>query len=188
MCVTLLADTSFLGRHPPAQTPTWADIPQTDTPWLDTPLGRHPLPRDSYCSRRYASYWNAFLFGKIFCRYCMKIKEIELRGGMCLTLPSDPPIVYIVSKSKWSLLDGNFKFLFSALKYGKEVCFCSLVLKAIKMSMGYLRTMYPDRDPSETSVLYSCRLHQRTHWSQWSLASWWITEVKLFGSLRLYNC
>ena len=26
-------------------------------------LGRHPLPRtDSYCSGRYASYWNAFLF------------------------------------------------------------------------------------------------------------------------------
>ena len=35
-----------LGRHPPA----------------DTPPGRHPPPADGYCSRRYASYWNAFLF------------------------------------------------------------------------------------------------------------------------------
>ena len=28
-----------------------------------SPMGRHPPPRaDSYCSGRYASYWNAFLF------------------------------------------------------------------------------------------------------------------------------
>ena len=51
-----------LGRHPPRQAPSQADIPpQTDTPQADTPLGRPP-PADSRCSRRYASYWNAFLF------------------------------------------------------------------------------------------------------------------------------
>ena len=55
---------TFLGRHPPRQTPH----PQADTPlgkpslWqTPPPLGRHP-PVDGHCSRRYASYWNAFLF------------------------------------------------------------------------------------------------------------------------------
>ena len=33
--------------------------PQANTPWADT-------PQDSYCSRRYTSYWNAFLFVLIF--------------------------------------------------------------------------------------------------------------------------
>ena len=37
------------GRHPPGQTPA------------HNPLGRHP-PADGYCSGRYASYWNTFLF------------------------------------------------------------------------------------------------------------------------------
>ena len=65
------------GRHPHLwqapisgrQTPPGRQIPpwEADTPWADTPLGgRHPLgrqtPADSYCSGRYASYWNAFLF------------------------------------------------------------------------------------------------------------------------------
>ena len=35
------------------QTPLYRE----DTPWTDTPLDTPPLP-----SRRYASYWNAFLF------------------------------------------------------------------------------------------------------------------------------
>ena len=40
-----------LGRHPTSvDTPSLADIPQADAP----PVG--------YCSGRYASYWNAFLF------------------------------------------------------------------------------------------------------------------------------
>ena len=52
------ADTSHPpGRHlpPPGQTPP--------TPLGRHPLGRHPNPpSDGHCSRRYASYWNAFLF------------------------------------------------------------------------------------------------------------------------------
>ena len=40
---------SPLGRHPPQADPTW----QTPTP---------PPPADGYCSKRYASYWNTFLF------------------------------------------------------------------------------------------------------------------------------
>ena len=54
--IILFTDTP-LGRHSPVQIP----------PWADTRLGRHPPgrhlpPADGYCSRRYASYWNAFLF------------------------------------------------------------------------------------------------------------------------------
>ena len=65
------------GRQtPPGQTPAGKIHPRQThplgrhTPWADTPpLGRHtsseqtpPPPRDSYCSGRYTSYWNAFLF------------------------------------------------------------------------------------------------------------------------------
>ena len=53
---TPLGRTLPLGRHPPGQTTPWAD-----TPGQTLPLGRHP-PADGYCSGRYASYWNAFLF------------------------------------------------------------------------------------------------------------------------------
>ena len=38
-------------------------------------------PRGGHCCGRYAFYWNAFLFGKIFAEYCIKMKVIELRGG-----------------------------------------------------------------------------------------------------------
>ena len=42
---------TLLGRHPPsADTPSWADPPPQQTPQVD-----------GYCSRRYSSYWNAFL-------------------------------------------------------------------------------------------------------------------------------
>ena len=40
---------------------------------------RHP--QDGLCSGRYVSYWNAFLFDKIFTKNCMKMKEIGLRRG-----------------------------------------------------------------------------------------------------------
>ena len=56
------------------------------TPWADTPLGRHPLgrqprqanttpppPADGYCSGRYASHWNAFLFKNWFAKLKVKI-------------------------------------------------------------------------------------------------------------------
>ena len=39
-------------------------------PEADTPRDGHPLP-DGHCSGRYASYWNAFLFGMIFAETCM---------------------------------------------------------------------------------------------------------------------
>ena len=43
--------------------------PQADNPsWAGTPPGRDtPAPApDGHCSRRYASYWNAFLFFSVF--------------------------------------------------------------------------------------------------------------------------
>ena len=52
------------GRHPPA-----------DTPGQTTPP---PPPADGYCSRWFASYWNAFLFGMLlgFSRAASLIKTI----------------------------------------------------------------------------------------------------------------
>ena len=56
-------------QTPPGQTPP-GKYPQVDTPQADTPLGRDPpgqtFPKDGYCSRRYASYWNAFLFEIVY--------------------------------------------------------------------------------------------------------------------------
>ena len=54
--------------HPPGQTspradtPSWVDTPPAQTfPWADIPLADTSLA-DGYCSWRYASYWNAFLY------------------------------------------------------------------------------------------------------------------------------
>ena len=60
---TPMADTPIPGRHPhPRQTPP----SQADTPIP----GRHPLEQymlgGRATSRRYASYWNAILFGIVF--------------------------------------------------------------------------------------------------------------------------
>ena len=51
----------MLGYTPQADTPR-AGIPRADTTQADPP----PPPADGYCSGRYASYWNAFLFVAIF--------------------------------------------------------------------------------------------------------------------------
>ena len=54
------------GRHPPADTPWQKDTPPGQTPaprQADSPIWAvTPPPRDGHCSRRYASYWNAYLF------------------------------------------------------------------------------------------------------------------------------
>ena len=44
------------GKHPPGRHP---QDPGRHTPRADT-----PPPADGYCSGRYASYWNAFLFSE----------------------------------------------------------------------------------------------------------------------------
>ena len=54
------ADTSQEQTPLGADTPLGAGIPRADTPLgADTP----PPPRYGHCCRRYASFWNAFLFG-----------------------------------------------------------------------------------------------------------------------------
>ena len=55
---------------PPAQCMLGSTPPPPDTllgrhPRVDTPLGRQPPPSGDHCSRRYASYWNAFLLDSI---------------------------------------------------------------------------------------------------------------------------
>ena len=92
--------------HPPEQTPSWSRHPQEQTPpGADTPRSRHPQEQtppweaDSgiqSMSGRYASYWNAFLFGKIFAKNCMKIKEIGTRVGarvFSVPPPADPSMI-----------------------------------------------------------------------------------------------
>ena len=38
----MLGYIATLGRHPPGRHLSWGDIPQAETTWADTPLGRHP--------------------------------------------------------------------------------------------------------------------------------------------------
>ena len=59
-----LADTA-LGRHTPRADTSHPPGRHLPPPWADTshPPGQTPQPpSDGHCSRRYASYWNAFLF------------------------------------------------------------------------------------------------------------------------------
>ena len=69
----------------------------------------HPTP-DGYCCGRYASYWNAFLFGIIFAENCMKIKNIGLRGPLP---PIPPPISATDDMRVLNTYEGNcMKFRF----------------------------------------------------------------------------
>ena len=74
--------------HPPGprRTPPGPGTPPR--PRRTPPGPRHPPPdqgeppREEHCSirsmsGRYASYWNAFLFGTIFVENCMEMKEIS---------------------------------------------------------------------------------------------------------------
>ena len=108
------ADTPHpLGRHTPEQTPPRSRHPPgADTPWSrHTPQSRHPPGADTpkeqtppweadsgirSMSGRFASYLNAFLFGKIFAKNCMKIKEIGTRVGarvFSVPPPADPSMI-----------------------------------------------------------------------------------------------
>ena len=71
---TTPGQTSPLGRHP-QQTPPIDNPFQAEIPWADTPRQRTPPPPSGHCSRWYASYWNAFLFGTdFFAKNCMEMK------------------------------------------------------------------------------------------------------------------
>ena len=84
-------------QTPPVQTPPRADTPQADTPPQCilgyTPpcpvhVGIHTLlpsacwdtcPPAGHCSRRYASYWNAFLFKRAIAIQILKILIINVQ-------------------------------------------------------------------------------------------------------------
>ena len=70
--------------------------------------GKPLPPADGYCCGRYASYWNAFLFGIIFAENCMKIIISGLGGGAFLVPPS-PPLRQ--STFRWVLWKINFLFI-----------------------------------------------------------------------------
>ena len=67
------------GTHPVDTYPFPQNTPKRRTP------GHTPTPVDVVCDRgghwsgRYASYWNAFFFFKVFTTNCMKMKEIGQR-------------------------------------------------------------------------------------------------------------
>ena len=86
----------YLGRYPPGPgTPSRAGTP----PGTRYPPGRYTprrtrypragTPPSSACweiratSGRYASYWNAYLFGKVFADYCIKMKKKRTERGSC---------------------------------------------------------------------------------------------------------
>ena len=86
------ADT-LLSRHPQADTLPWADTSLGQTPLLGRHLlGRHPVgrhaswagtllwadtPWDGYCSGRYASYWNAFLYLMKLGKLCSELQIVK---------------------------------------------------------------------------------------------------------------
>ena len=87
---------------PRADTPPKADPPKTDTPQeqtpptkADPPQEQTPPPRKAdsgiwSMSGRYAPYWNAFLFNKIFDKNCMKMKK-RIGPEGALETPQPPP-------------------------------------------------------------------------------------------------
>ena len=124
MCLPFFSqDGGVAGRHPLDRHPLWADTPWADThlPWAETPPERYPQAetplwtdtpsqRDGKWSGWYASYWNAFLFGKIFAENCTKIKEIG-PGGVP-SLPRTANEYYLIksnlleSRKIWSVTLG----------------------------------------------------------------------------------
>ena len=82
--------TTHPGQTPPRQTPPPGRHPLTrHTPQPDTHLDRHsPAPQDGHCSGRYASYWNAFLFGLFFSWKLFEKKRNSTRGRIPALLPS----------------------------------------------------------------------------------------------------
>ena len=68
----------FPDPHLGVSRPTPGEVSRP-TPGGCIPACTEADPR-GYCCGWYASYWNAFLFGKMFTKNCMKIKEIGPGG------------------------------------------------------------------------------------------------------------
>ena len=65
-----------LDRHPPGRHPLCPVHAGIHTASLVHAGINSPPPSDGHCCGRYASYWNAFLFGKFFTENCMNMNEI----------------------------------------------------------------------------------------------------------------
>ena len=116
---TLLEQTTPRNRHPPG-----ADTPQEQTPPWEADSGIRSM------SGRYASYWNAFLFGKIFAKNCMKIKEIGTRvGARVFSVP--PP-------SRRSVNDLLYWFRFTCYYRPQMKLWVGNVFRGVRLSMGGL--------------------------------------------------
>ena len=81
-----------------ADTPGSRQPPQEQIPPLgaDTPPPQEQIPPPQWeirpTSGRYASYWNAYLFGKSFAQNCMKMKEFGPGEPHVPSIPLDPPM------------------------------------------------------------------------------------------------
>ena len=91
LSVGVVCQTQPPGQHTPRQTPPW----QADTPLLpgrQTPTS----PADGFCSRRYGSYWNAFL-----------LQVFSNQSRMEPTVCCWPHEVKGLQRPCWSSLCGN---------------------------------------------------------------------------------
>ena len=88
----------------------------TTTPRADTPLARHPPPEDrhpspgrppadGYCSGRYASYWNAFLFSLFFRIVHLKLLKVCTWSWYLKDSETCIVLVRSINKSTFSYLN-----------------------------------------------------------------------------------
>ena len=95
---------------------------QTPRPWqadTPTPPGRHPRagrhpPRDGHCSRRYISYWNAFLLIMVFTKLTAQEKYIWKHSkygiqAKDLAMAETKKTPNITSKERWSTCDTSIE-------------------------------------------------------------------------------
>ena len=119
------------------QTPSWADTPldrlgrpPRKTPFGQTPPGRHPLPRhppaDGYCSGRYASYWNAFLFQFSLSFFCI----ILINGRHPQTNSLKVSLVHLLSL--------NRVFSLSILNFYSQFLCTEKVTKTVQIEKKYM--------------------------------------------------
>ena len=79
---------------PRPETVTRHNPPTPLPPGADTPHPREAVQHTVNEQVRYASHWNAFLFGIIFAENCMEMKQIGLGRA---THPPPPPILPLVT-------------------------------------------------------------------------------------------
>ena len=104
-------------------------------PGRHKPLGRRPPPRDGHCSRRYASYWNAFLLKYFFSSSKrIAIAIIQLITDVIITVLSHWKIRKAKMKSLRSVsVNATLEFLKS---YSLAMPFSQLLFTAVNNTLG----------------------------------------------------